>query len=382
MPEPPRQPVFFFAGGGTGGHLYPGLAIAEELRARVPDSRCIFLCSDRAIDSKILGAAGAEFVVIPAKPPVLRPRAMLRFLGSWGKSLRAARGVIANARRANPGTSVVMTTMGGFVAAPCARAAHAECVPVAMVNLDAVPGKANRMIARSAKIRLSATGDGGSESEVPRGWEWLPPIVRRAALPKATREDCRVRLGLDPSRSTLLITGGSQGAGSINNLMAALAASRASIFNGWQLFHQCGEGAEADLRAAYESSGIAAKVVPFCNDMGSAWGAADLAISRSGAGTVGEAWAAGVPCVFMPYPYHRDQHQRINALPLVKAGGSLVVKDEIDAARNVESMAPILEELLQSESKRATMHAAMRSLGPADGATRIADRLLQLAQSS
>src|SRR4051812_36505228 len=114
--------AFLFAGGGTGGHIFPALAIAEELRAKDPSARCVFLCSDRPLDAEILGREGAEFRVLPARPPGVRPRALYRFLRSWGPSVRGARRAIAEERAGGREGRVV--AVGGFVAGPGAQAAR------------------------------------------------------------------------------------------------------------------------------------------------------------------------------------------------------------------------------------------------------------------
>lgn len=384
MTPPTRtQNVYLFAGGGTGGHLYPGLAIAAELRKIDPSCRCVFLCSDRAIDAKILDAEGVERVALPAKPPTVRPAGLVRFIASWGRSIRAARGVMTRvrdeARASGAEARLVLAAMGGFVAAPAVQAARAERVPVVLVNLDAVPGKANRWIAKHAAVRLSATGPAGEGSLVPSVWEAIAPIVRESVIAREPREACRARLGLDPSNPALFVTGGSQGAGSINALMLALARERGAALRGWQVFHQCGSSGEEELRSAYAAAGIGARVVPFWNDMASGWGAAELAVSRCGAGAVAEVWANAVPTVFLPYPYHKDEHQRINALPLERAGGAEIVRDEIDAAKNLAAAGAGIAALLGDSARRESMRAALRGLGPANGAAAAAQRLLLTA---
>lgn len=374
--------VCLFAGGGTGGHLYPGLAIAGALAAREPGARSVFLCSDRPLDAKILSEARAEHRIVPARPAAARPLKFARFIASWGPSVRAARAAIREARAGDPGARVVMAAMGGFVAAPCAQAARAERVPVVLVNLDAVPGKANRWIARLASARLSATGPAtGAGDRVPADWERLPPIVRAEAIAHGSKAECRTNLGLDPALPTLFVTGGSQGAGSMNAMLMELARRRSERFQGWQVFHQCGERAEADVRRAYESAGMRARVVAFWSDMASAWGAADLALSRAGAGAVAEAWANATPSIFLPYPYHRDEHQRWNALPLERAGGAVILRDAIDAQANAEAIGPMLDELMRDPARRGAMREALLRLGPARGAEAAADRLIAASRA-
>jgi UDP-N-acetylglucosamine--N-acetylmuramyl-(pentapeptide) pyrophosphoryl-undecaprenol N-acetylglucosamine transferase len=352
--------VFVFAGGGTGGHIFPALAIAEHLG----DARCVFVCSDRPLDAEILRKERAEFRAIPAKPMGLRPRAVVRFLKSWGPSVRASRAVI----RECGGSSVTVVAMGGFVAAPAAQAAHAERVPVVLVNMDAVPGKANRWIARRAS-RIVTSAPAPDET-----WERVPPIVRAAARASGNPAQCRAALGLDAASRTLLVTGASQGARSINQLVVSLVRDQRRLFDGWQVIHQTGAGEDAAVASAYREAGIAAVVRPFLDTMGLAWGAADLAVSRAGAGSVAEAWANAVPTLFLPYPYHRDQHQRRNAEPLVTAGAAVIETDPVIGGRGA---GPTLSGLLESGSRRGTMRQAYQALGPADGARRIAAILQQ-----
>lgn len=370
--------LLIFAGGGTGGHIYPALAVAEAARSLAPGVRCTFLCSTRPIDAAILRAHGATFEPIPAAPFGARPRALARFLMSWRGAVARARAVIEREAGTDGRMPVKLVAMGGFVAAPAVSAARRLRIPVALVNLDAVPGKANRVIARRADLNLSATGPA---ERVPPSWRRIPPIVRRDAMPPAPPDECRRLLGLDPDTPTLFISGGSQGARTINDLLIHLLDTGAEIrdaFRGWQVFHQTGDKGEAEVRAVYERAGIPARVVPFWDRIGVAWGAADAAIARSGAGTVGEVWASATPTIFLPYPYHRDQHQRINAEPLTRVGGAEVIDDLIDPARSAPAFGAAIRRLLTDANRRVAMRDALRSLGPTDGAGQAAKAVLAL----
>ncbi len=362
-----------FMGGGSGGHLYPALAIAERVRDEAPDARFVHLCSERDIDAQILEAERAEFVPVPARPPGRSPGAMVRFMRSWGPSVRTARDVFRELGA--EGRRVVPVAMGGFVAAPCVRGASAERLDVLMTNLDAVPGLANRWIAKRAHTIVTAAPVAG------RDWQRVPPIVRRAAIPSDPPAACRERLGLDANTPTLLVTGGSQGARSLNTLLLALAQHESAPLGGWQVIHQTGEDANPDIAGIYERAGIRARVSEYLDDMASAWGAADLALARAGAGSVGEAWASATPCVFVPYPHHKDQHQRKNAFPLVEAGGAELIDDLMDPARTLDEGLETLADLLTSEASRERMRTALVSLGPADGAQRIARLILDRAKT-
>jgi UDP-N-acetylglucosamine:LPS N-acetylglucosamine transferase len=386
--------TLLFAGGGTGGHLYPGLAIAAELRARgrVP-VRAVFICSDRPLDREILEKAGVEFIVTRARPLSTRLTAAVRFMSAWGASVRQVRRTIREHRAGQEGGSepnpVLVVAMGGFVAAPAVQAALAERCPVALVNLDAVPGKANRWVARRVPTIYSAVrvrpGTGLPESVVT-----VPPIVRAqaASTGPAGRAECRRRLGLDPAAPVLMVTGGSQGAKSINDFVTAFALSDvgqhalkldpvAAGAPAWQVLHQTGKEGDSAVAESYKKAGLKAVVRPFADAMGDWWGAADLAIARAGAGNVGEVWANKVPTVFMPYPFHKDEHQRFNAAVLEEAGGARIVRDQVEAKLNLEAIGPVLRSLIESSEIRRQMWAALEKLGPADGAARIAQALIE-----
>lgn len=368
--------AFIFAGGGTGGHIYPGVAVAHALRQIDPTVRTLFLCSTRPLDARLLTEEGLEHRPIPAAPFTIHPLKFVTFARSWGAGARAARDAIQDLRREGA-RGVTVVAMGGFVAAPAARAAIIEDATLALVNLDAVPGKANRLVARSAELVFTATGDSDARGNVcPDEWMRVPPIVRRDAVPNADAPTCRERLGLDARTPTLFVTGASQGARSINGAFARLLETNPALFDGWQVFHQTGEGGDAPMREAYQRANVRAVVVPFRREMGDCWGAADLAVARSGAGTVAEAWASATPCVFLPYPYHRDQHQRANAAPLTSRGGAIIVDDLIDPKRNAQLIAPALRSLMSAAAERDRMRDAIRALGPANGDRRIAAELL------
>lgn len=374
-----NTPTLIFAGGGTGGHIFPALAIAQSARERA-GVRSHFVCSDRPLDAELLESASRDALAdawtpIPARPFGLRPRAFARLLASWGECVRRVRKIIRDERE-RLGEHVVLVAMGGFVAAPAVQAARAERCPVVLVNLDAVPGLANRWIARRTRHRFAVT----SRPEKPPGLDWrvIAPIVRKELRHLPDPESARASFGVSPDAPTLLITGGSQGARTINALMVALVEARPDAFRTtrWQIIHQCGRDDAETLSAIYEAAGISAHVTPFIGSMANAWAAADAAVARAGAGSVAEAWATLTPTLFLPYPYHADQHQRLNALPLVDREAALLGTDRIEPGPNLETNGPALLTLLEDAPRREAMNAALHTLGPADGADSIADFLL------
>jgi UDP-N-acetylglucosamine--N-acetylmuramyl-(pentapeptide) pyrophosphoryl-undecaprenol N-acetylglucosamine transferase len=359
--------TLLFAGGGSGGHISPGLAVAERLTELDPTVRVLFVCSRRAIDHTMLSQAGVGFATVPGSPFSLRPRALLRFAGNFVRSRRAARSIIQG-----QGVERVVA-LGGFVAAPAVAAAVRQHTPVTLVNLDAPPGKANRWIARHCRQVLTAV----PVPEMPGFAQQVVGMpIRKAAVAAVPADDCRRSLGLDPRRTTLLVTGASQGARTINTLVTALALSGQSAFDGWQVVHLTGVSDERRVRAAYEQAGIPALVKAFEASMGLAWGAADLAVSRAGASSVAEAWANNVPTVFLPYPHHRDRHQHRNAAPMADAGGAIVEEDRLDPDVNLRSAGSKLVALLTDAKRRAAMRQSLRHRPAPDAATTIARLLL------
>jgi UDP-N-acetylglucosamine--N-acetylmuramyl-(pentapeptide) pyrophosphoryl-undecaprenol N-acetylglucosamine transferase len=176
---------------------------------------------------------------------------------------------------------------------------------------------------------------------------------------------------------TLVVTGASQGAATVNDaVVAALAGVK---LQGWQILHLSGKEHAASVREAYRVAGIDVAVVDFTPAMADVWSIADLAVSRAGASSVAELCACGVPSILMPYPFHKDMHQRANARVLADAGGAILLEDEKEQAKNAARLRPILESLLYDTAKRAAMSAAARSLGKPDAAEQVAKVITEMA---
>ena len=321
----------------------------------------------------MLEHAGEEFHPLPASPPSFRARAAWRFLRNYQQTRRRVRRLLRTE------SIDLVIALGGFVAAPCVAAARANGLPSVLVNLDAPPGRANRMIARQCRRVLSAV-------ELPMAPKFAERVVglpvRRSAITAEEPADCRRAFGLDSARPVLLVTGASQGATSINAFMQAMARHHAADFAAWQILHLTGAKADDPLREAYRRAGIRAVVEPFAHEMGLAWGAADLAISRAGANSVAEVAINAVPSIFLPYPYHADQHQKHNAAPLIERGGAVLVDDGIEAAKNLEQLRPVLLRLMDDAAERAEMKRRLEASRPDDAAARIVEIVLEMIGSS
>ncbi len=367
------SPLIVFAGGGTGGHLYPALAIADELRRRLPRVRFAFFGTQRAIDQRILGSAECD--LIQQRMPE-SDRAPWRWPGIYLR-LRNSR-LQCRARFERDPPALVMGT-GGLGSVPAVREAVRARIPTALLNPDVLPGRANRYLAGSADVIFAQW-----EQTV----EHLPQSTHvvvcgcpvRAAFNRANREAGCKRFRLDVDRKTLLVTGASQGARTVNEAVLANLAFLESRPD-WQVLHVSGEKEYEGVCQAYSGRSVRAQVCPFTDHMAEALAAADLVVARAGASTLAELTAVGRASILMPYPYHRDMHQLANARGLVRASAARIVHDKIDAGVNGAALRHVLEQLMTDDEARNAMAAAARRLGRGQAASQIADHLVGLAEA-
>jgi undecaprenyldiphospho-muramoylpentapeptide beta-N-acetylglucosaminyltransferase len=354
------------AGGGTAGHLQPALAIAEALVDKGHDRSTIeFVGSRRGQDRSVLASRGFPYTLLPGRGIVrsARPRDVARngiALAELGAACARGLGVV---RRARPR---VVVSVGGYASVPASLAAVVLGVPLVLVNVDAVPGAANRMFGRFA--RASAVGwDGtGLPRAVVTGTPVRPDITDFGRGP-GEQERARLQLGLPPDRPTVAAFGGSLGARRINQAVSGLIdrwAERADR----SIYHIVGRrdwevGDDVDGRE--ESRGLAAVQVPYQEHMGRVYAAADVVVCRAGAMTVAELAAAGVPSVLVPLPGAPGDHQTANARVLERAGASVLLPDaDCDSGR----LATTLDRLLADPVALAAMAGAATSLGRPDAA--------------
>lgn len=360
-------PTILFAGGGTGGHLYPGLAVAQALKKIRPDARPLFLCTKREIDRVILEPTGFEFIPQPIVPPVRTIGGLLRFWESWRHTRDLVRHVMAER------SPVAAVGLGGYAAGVAVKLAGQKGIPAAILNPDVIPGKANQYLMRYVRAvccQFEQTRKHVASQHHDKLRVTGCPIRADLASPPP-RAQALSRLELDPTRLTLVVTGASQGAATVND--AVLAVLPKLRMQGWQVLHLSGREHAEKVRAGYrELEDVTARVIDFTPDMADVWAVADLAISRAGASSCAELTAIGIPSLLMPYPFHKDMHQRANAQVLADAGAAILVDDQKDATRNAAILQPLLESLLYDAGQRARMATAARSLGHPDAADKVA----------
>lgn len=367
----PRK-TFLFAGGGTGGHLAPALAIIEQLNRLAPTAAVLVACTHRPIDKTMLDAAEVGYVPQPVQPVPRSPLGWVGFYRTWRRSLSLASRMIKDIR-----PSAVLG-LGGFAAGPVVRVAAGLGVPSALLNPDAVPGKANRYLAGRAEAIFTQFESSAAHFAPPAAGRCRAvgcPI--RPSVLGGDRGEALELWQLDPGRRTLAVMGGSLGAKTINEAALALAAEANWPGPDWQVLHVTGPGKSAEARRTYQQSGAAGTVIEYCGRMDLLYAVADILIGRAGANTVAELAATGTPSVLLPYPFHRDQHQLHNAQPLAEAGGAVIVEDTVGAAENAARLRAALDPLLKAPSKLDAMAGAARSLARPEAAEAVARWLIE-----
>ncbi|CAN5154378.1 undecaprenyldiphospho-muramoylpentapeptide beta-N-acetylglucosaminyltransferase [soil metagenome] len=353
------------AGGGTAGHVEPMLAVADALRELAPDTVITALGTARGLETVLVPARGYDLRLIPAVPMPRRPTpALLRVPWRLLDAVRSTRAVLVSV-----GADVVVG-FGGYVAVPAYLAARARRTPIVVHEQNPLPGLANRLGARLAAV-VAVTTPG---TQLPRAQVVGMPLRRSITELDRTglRAEARAYFGLAADAPTLLVTGGSQGARSLN--AAAAGSVEAFAAAGIQVLHASGPKNTLDVRSV---PGAAPYVVlPYLDRMDLAYAAADLALCRSGAVTCAELAAVGLPAAYVPLP-HGNGEQRLNALPVVEAGGGLLVDDD---QLGPQWIASTLVPLLGDPDRLAAMTAAATAAGRPDAATALARLLLEAAR--
>lgn len=357
------------AGGGTGGHIEPMLAVADALRARDPVGSLTCIGTARGLEVDLVPARGYDLRLIPPVPLPRKPTLdLLRLPGRLWGSIRAARTILRETR------AEVLVGFGGYVALPAYLAARRARIPIVVHEQNAVPGLANRIGARFADV-VAVTFPGTKL----RGAEvvGMPLRPEIAGLDReATRASARQHFGLQPDRPTLLVFGGSQGARTVNTALAgAVDELRAK---GIQILHAVGPKNVSDARASTSSLPAPYIALPYLERMDLAYAAADLALCRAGAVTCAELSAVGLPAVFVPLPIGNGE-QRHNAEPVIAAGGGVLVDDgNLTREFLLDTVAP----LLLDPPRLSAMSSATARLGHRDAAAQMASLVLGVAEES
>ena len=356
-----REPHLAIACGGTGGHLFPGLAVGTALQR----SGCeiTLLVSDKKVDQSALSSVpGMHAVTLPAVG--LQRDELGGFLRGLWSSVHLC---IREFKASEP--DAVFTT-GGFTGVPALLAGKAMGLATFLHEANSIPGRANRLLA----------------PWVDDTFAWFPQAVRRlsrrcihSGMPLRAQMQpldpgaCRSALGLDPQQAVVLIMGGSQGASAVNLLVMRAAPFLRRKMPRLQIIHLAGPKDEADLVSCYEVNHLRARVFPFLTEMELALGAANVVVSRSGASSLAEFAAVGLPPILIPYPAAADNHQYFNARAFADSGAALQLEQGTDTP---ETLAESVIQLIENQSKRTTMRAALQQWHRPNAAEEIAESIL------
>ncbi|EQD65593.1 N-acetylglucosaminyltransferase, MurG [mine drainage metagenome] len=353
------RPVMIMAG-GTGGHIFPGLAVAEVLSARaVP---VVWLGAAGALETRLVPARGIRLLELPVRG--VRGKGWNARLRAPWMLLGALRAAWAALRRERPRS---VLALGGYAAGPGGLAAFLRRVPLVVHEQNAMPGMTNRVLARLARRVLV-----GFPDALPQATCSGNPVRAAIAALLAPAQRFAARTG----RARLLVLGGSQGARALNlGVPAALALLPAA--GRPEVWHQCGAQGVETTRAAYAEAGIEARIEPFIETMEQAYAWADLALCRAGALTLAELAAAGLGAILVPYPHAVDDHQTRNAAFMTGADAARLLPE---SALSAQSLAQELGTLLADRKRLLSMATAARALAQPDAADRIADACLEVAR--
>ena len=359
-------PTYLFAGGGTGGHLFPGIAVARELKRRDPDSRHVFVGSNRPIEASIANDQQLEHRTLPVESLATLKRNPVRFLIQNLIAWRDARRLLTEL---NPSAVI---GLGGFASAPLVLAASRRHIPVILLEQNIIPGRTTRWLSRLAD-RICVTFD---DTKLPRAKN----VVVTGNPVRSEIADLFSRDSANPNRSAafgskpqLLILGGSQGADSLNDAVLAMIRNSPDLRASWSIVHQTGPRQADQLRQVYQQLGVEATVEPFFHDMATRYAATSLAISRAGATTLSELACAGIPMILMPYPHAADDHQRANALVFENSEAAIVVEHAATCESTANDLAQAIQKLAIDQHRRNTMSHAAKKLARPHAVTTIAD---------
>lgn len=352
------------AGGGTGGHLFPGIAVAREVATRYPDAHIRFVVGHGRMESEILARYGYSVASIDVEG--LKGRGVKKGMSVM---VRLPKSIFQSAAILRKFAPYWVLGVGGYSAGPVCLAARLMGIPTAIHEQNSFPGLTNRLLSRVvSKVLVSfeeSRGHFKREKVVLTG-----NPVRRELLSTPEGQDKGV------GDFTILVVGGSQGARAVN---IAVAGALDVLKDGGEyprVIHQTGELDHDRVVEDYRRRGIKGEIVPFIQDMAAAYGRADLVVSRAGATTIFELAALGKPSILIPYPYAANQHQEINATCLAAGGGAIMIPQR---ALTGEALAEVLTRYISDPRALQAMGRAALKMARPDAAARIVDELMEMA---
>ncbi|GAB4137789.1 MAG: undecaprenyldiphospho-muramoylpentapeptide beta-N-acetylglucosaminyltransferase [Planctomycetaceae bacterium] len=355
----PRTVVF--AGGGTGGHLFPGVAVAEELQLRDSEMKIVFAGSGRPIEQTIFDNGNWQYFTLNAASSAMLRHHPVKFLWRYFSARRQAKKWL---RECRPDAVV---GLGGYASVPVVLAAASLEIPVALLEQNIVAGRATRWLSGRADVVCHAFEDAISTTPNARSCVVTGNPVRSEILESIRGEEQSGESVEDerPTRDqtkTLLILGGSQGASAVNAMVLAALSQLDGMKKSWRVVHQTGPGDVEKAKSVYSSLGIEHRVAAFFTEMPQLYLQADLLISRAGATTLAEVSCAGIPALLVPAPFSLRDHQLKNARYYERHGAAKVVLQGSDSQSTVTTLSSELKRLMSAPSSRKEMRQAMKQL--------------------
>jgi len=359
------------AGGGTGGHLFPGLALAEEFKKRDARTEVVFVGTEHGIESKIIPREGYPLQFLRAEG-IVGKSFMKKITGSakMALSFLDARRILSAA-----GPDIVIG-VGGYASGAVVLTASLRSIPTLIHEQNSVPGTTNRILGRFVD-RICVTYQ-ESMSVFPIGKTFLAGNPIRMKIMKGDRESACRLFCLDKEMSTVFIFGGSSGASSINRTMVDALNHLGELKEKIQFLHQTGDKDFESIRDAYRKTGVKGTVAPFIYQMAEAYAASDIVISRAGATTLAELTGLGKPAILIPYPHAAGRHQEFNALKLKEMGAARVL---LEQDMNGPVLAEVIRDMLGSAEGLKDMQRASRGLGRPDACSKIVDLAMGLLKN-
>ena len=363
------------SGGGTGGHIYPALTIVRAIQKKIPDAEFLYVGTKDGLEADIVPKEGIPFetVNIQGFKRNLTPENLVRGARAFGGVVKAM-GIV---RRFRPDVAV---GTGGYVCGPILLASSLMRIPTLIQEQNVMPGVTNRLLARF--VSCIAMGTKEAAEHFPKGKRVFTGNPIREEVMRARSEDGKEMFGLDPKAKTVLVSGGSRGARSINRAMVGVLAHYADR-DGVQILHVTGKAGYDETMQSLKEAGVDLDAVgnlfvePYLYNMPQALACADVAVFRAGAIGIAELTARGVPSILVPYPFAAANHQEMNARAIATAGAARMI---LDRELTAERLLSVLAELLSEDAKLKRMAKAAKKLGRPKAADEIASRVIRLAR--
>ena len=361
------QPTILIAAGGTGGHLYPTIAIADEIKRQRPDIRIVFVGTHDRIEAREVPRAGYEFFPIQIEAPKKSLKSMITFPFKLSKAIMICIRMMWEDR------PLAMLGGGAYLSVPAGIAAWAFHVPIAILEINSVAGTANKTLARIAQKLFIAYPESRTQFSTKIASEATvsgTPVRGDLGALALSSEDARRSFGLDPERKTILVFGGSLGARAINDAVHDIAGEASS--RGYNVLWQTGKGNNFEALEKEFLNVPNVKVLEYIYEMEKAYRAADLVVCRAGASSLAELSRLGKPAVLVPYPFAAANHQEANAKAFESIGAAIVLRDKELKSTLAEKLWPLIDDRVRLQS----MSEAMKGRDDQNAAKVVADWLI------